>query len=127
MSVNKAVVTQASAAIPVVPLYLSLLMRVMKKKAIHEGVIEQMCRLAFNYLAEDCKILPAADNLIRLDDLEMRNDVQTEVAQLWKLVSTENIEEISDISGFRREFSNLFGFDVDGVDYAVATETEILI
>lgn len=127
VSVNKAVVTQASAAIPVVPLYLSLLMRVMRDKAIHEGVIEQMCRLVFNHLAKGRKVSTDVDNLIRLDDLEMRDDVQTEVAQLWKRVSTENVEEISAIKGFRREFNNLFGFDVDGVDYAAATETETFL
>ncbi|MBG99840.1 MAG: enoyl-[acyl-carrier-protein] reductase FabV [Solibacterales bacterium] len=127
VSVNKAVVTQASAAIPVVPLYLSLLLPVMKNKGIHEGVIEQMCRLAFNHLAEGCVVLTDSRNLIRLDDLEMREDVQAEVVQLWKKVSTENVEKISDIAGFRREFNNLFGFDVDGVDYDATTETEIFL
>ena len=127
VSVNKAVVTQASAAIPVVPLYLSLLLRVMKQKGLHEGVIEQMSRLAFDHLAAGRESSVDADDLIRLDDLEMRDDVQAEVAQLWDEVSTENIEEISDIAGFRREFNNLFGFDVDGVDYEAATETDILL
>ena len=127
VSVNKAVVTQASAAIPVVPLYLSLLLRVMKQKGLDEGVIEQMARLAFDHLAEGREISTDADDLIRLDDLEMRDDVQAEVLQLWDRVSTENIDEISDIAGFRREFNNLFGFDVDGVDYEAATETEILL
>ncbi len=127
VSVNKAVVTQASAAIPVVPLYLSLLLRVMKPKGLHEGVIEQMRRLTFDYLADGREVATDADRLIRLDNLEMRHDVQAEVAQLWESVSTENIDAISDIAGFRREFNNLFGFDVNGVNYEAATETEILL
>ena len=127
VSVNKAVVTQASAAIPVVPLYLSLLFRVMKRKGLHEGAIEQMSRLAFDHLAAEREISADTDDLIRLDDLEMRDDVQAEVVQLWDQVSTENIAEISDIGGFRREFNNLFGFDVEGVDYEAATETEIFL
>ena len=99
----------------------------MKQKGLHEGVIEQMSRLAFDHLAAGRESSVDADDLIRLDDLEMRDDVQAEVAQLWDEVSTENIEEISDIAGFRREFNNLFGFDVDGVDYEAATETDILL
>ena len=86
-----------------------------------------MCRLAFNHLAEGREVLTDSRNLIRLDDLEMREDVQAEVVQLWEKVSTENVEKISDIAGFRREFNNLFGFDVDGVNYDAATETEIFL
>ena len=67
------------------------------------------------------------EGLIRLDDLELRDDIQTAVAGLWEKVSTENLEELSDIAVFRREFNNLFGFDVDGVDYAQPTETDVAL
>jgi enoyl-[acyl-carrier protein] reductase/trans-2-enoyl-CoA reductase (NAD+) len=125
--VNKAVVTQASSAIPVVPLYISLLFAVMKRKGMHEGCIEQMRRLCFDHLAEGLAPQFDASRLIRLDNLEMRDDVQQEVAELWPQATTENAEEISDLVGYRRDFSNLFGFDVDGVDYEAPVETEITL
>ena len=127
VSVNKAVVTQASVAIPVVPLYISLLLRVMKQKGVHEGCIEQMQRLCFRHLADGKEPSLDGEGLIRLDDLELRDDIQTAVAGLWEKVSTENLEELSDIAGFRREFNNLFGFDVEGVDYARPTETDVAL
>ena len=127
VSVNKAVVTQASSAIPVVPLYISLLFAVMKQKGIHEGCIEQMRRLCFEHLAEGRTPELDAGRMIRLDNLEMREDVQQEVAALWPRATTENVENISDLAGYRRDFSNLFGFDVDGVDYEAPVETEIAL
>ena len=127
VSVNKAVVTQASVAIPVVPLYISLLLRVMKQKGVHEGCIEQMQRLCFRHLADGKEPSLDGESLIRLDDLELRDDIQTAVAGLWEKVSTENLEELSDIAVFRREFNNLFGFDVDGVDYGQPTETDVAL
>ena len=125
VSINKAVVTQASAAIPVVSLYISLLFRVMKQKGTHEGCIEQMSRLCFDQLATGKEVTTDADRLIRLDDREMQHDVQSEVADLWGRVTTENLSEISDFAGFRQEFSNLFGFQLDGIDYEAPTETEV--
>ena len=125
VSVNKAVVTQASAAIPVVSLYISLLFRVMKQKGTHEGSIEQISRLCFDYLAAGKEVATGAKRLIRLDNLEMQEDVQSAVADLWGRVTTENLSEISDVAGFRKEFSNLFGFQVDGVDYEALTETDV--
>ena len=126
--VNKAVVTQASAAIPVVPLYLSLLGKVMSEKRLEEGPIEQMCRLFTDFLATDAD--PATDqaNRLRLDDREMRPDVQAEIARLWPQVTTENLRALTDFAGFQRQFRNLFGFEVEGVDYerAVETNTELL-
>jgi len=126
--VNKAVVTQASAAIPVVPLYLSLLGKVMSEKGLEEGPIEQMCRLFTDFLAADAD--PATDqaNRLRLDDREMRPDVQAEIARLWPQVTTENLRALTDFAGFQRQFRNLFGFEVEGVDYerAVETNTELL-
>ena len=127
VSVNKAVVTQASVAIPVVPLYISLLLRVMKQKGVHEGCIEQMQRLCFRHLADGKEPSLDGESLIRLDDLELRDDIQTAVAGLWEKVSTENLEELSDIAVFRQEFNNLFGFDVDGVDYGQPTETYVAL
>ncbi len=127
VSVNKAVVTQASAAIPVVPLYISLLFRVMKQKGIHEGTIEQMRRLFFEHLAAGLDPTVDASGLIRVDDWEMRDDVQQEVASLWRRVTTENLGELADFAGLKRDFSKLFGFEVDGVDYDQPVETELLL
>ncbi len=125
VSINKAVVTQASAAIPVVSLYISLLFRVMKQRGTHEGCIEQITRLCFDYLAAGKSVVTDDDRLIRLDDREMQEDVQAEVAELWSRVTTENLPEISDVVAFRKEFSNLFGFQVDGIDYDALTQTEV--
>ncbi|SDH62020.1 enoyl-ACP reductase FabV [Myroides phaeus] len=116
VSVNKALVTQSSSAIPVVPLYISLLYKVMKEKGIHEGCIEQMQRLfAERLYATDAQL--DSEGRIRVDDLEMREDVQAEVAKLWAEVTTENIESISDLAGYRKDFFNLFGFEFEGIDY----------
>ena len=125
VSVNKAVTTQASAAIPVVPLYLSLLSRVLRKKGLEESPIEQMRRLFSDFLT--AAEAPATDQAgrIRLDDREMRADVQSEVTALFPRVTTENLREISDFAGFQREFRNLFGFEVQDVDYEQAVETGV--
>lgn len=122
VSVNKALVTQSSSAIPVVPLYISLLYKVMKEKGIHEGTIEQMQRLfAERLYTTDGNIPLDTEGRIRIDDWEMREDVQTKVDQLWKQVTTENIEQISDIEGYRNDFFNLFGFNYNGIDYDAET------
>lgn len=125
VAVNKAVVTQASAAIPVVPLYISMLFKVMKEKGLHEGCIEQMQRLAFDHLAAGATPKLDQQGLIRLDDLEMRDDVQQAVSEVWPRVTTENLDELSDFAGLKRDFVRLFGFGVDGVDYAAPVETEV--
>ncbi len=117
VSVNKALVTQASSAIPIVPLYISILYKVMKEKGLHEGCIEQMYRLY-----QDC-LFGAGDRQfdekgrIRIDDWEMQADVQAEVTALWQQIASENVEQISDLAGYRRDFMKLFGFDLEGVDY----------
>ncbi|UYW02234.1 trans-2-enoyl-CoA reductase family protein [Flavobacterium agricola] len=127
VSVNKALVTQSSSAIPVVPLYISLLFKVMKQKGIHEGTIEQMQRLFAERLYTNEPILLDAEGRIRVDDLEMREDVQEEVAKLWEQVTTENIEEISDIEGYRNDFFNLFGFNFDAIDYDAETNEVVQV
>ncbi|WP_312760795.1 enoyl-ACP reductase FabV [Epilithonimonas sp.] len=118
VSVNKALVTQSSSAIPVVPLYISLLYKVMKAKGTHEGTIEQMQRLFADRLyTENGEVALDSEGRIRIDDWEMAEDVQAEVAKLWEQTSTENLSEISDIEGYRKEFFNLFGFQFDEIDY----------
>jgi len=125
VSVNKAVVTQASAAIPVVPLYLSLLPRVMKKKDLDEGPLEQMRRLFADFLCPGCPPRLDEARRLRLDDREMRSDVQADVAALWPQVTTENLRAVTDFAGFQREFRGLFGFEVEGVDYEQPVETDL--
>ena len=119
VSTNKAMVTQSSAAIPVVPLYISLLYKIMKEKDCHENCIQQMYRLFADRLYTDDP--PATDNQgrIRIDDWEMREDVQAAVAALWSSVNTETLEAVSDIASYREEFLGLFGFGFDGIDYEV--------
>ena len=125
ISVNKAIATQASAAIPVVPLYMSLLFKVMKEEGIDEDAAAQMRRLYLEVHSPGQ--IPALDghHRIRLDDRELRADVQAEVTLLWPEVTSENLLEISDFAGFDRGFKNLFGFDVEGVDYSKPVETDV--
>ncbi|MCZ8227799.1 enoyl-ACP reductase FabV [Flavobacterium sp.] len=117
VSVNKALVTQASSAIPVIPLYISLLYKIMKEKGIHEGCIEQIQRLYSERLYTNEGIATDEKGRIRIDDWEMREDVQELVAKLWPEATTENLAEIGDLAGYRHDFYNLFGFEFDGVDY----------
>ncbi len=127
VSVNKAVVTQASAAIPVVPLYMSLLSKVMREKGVEEYPIEQACRLFADFLAAGSA--PATDDAgrIRLDDREMRADVQAGVAALWPQVTTENLRSLTNFAQFQRDFRNLFGFEVEGVNYDEPVETDLIL
>ncbi|MFB9865031.1 enoyl-ACP reductase FabV [Rufibacter immobilis] len=117
VSVNKALVTQASSAIPVIPLYISLLYKVMKEQGLHEGTIEQMDRLFRERLYTGGEVAVDEKGRIRVDDWEMRDDVQAQVAALWEQANTENLSEIGDLAGYRTDFFNLFGFEVEGVDY----------
>ena len=123
--VNKAVVTQASAAIPVVPLYLSLLLKVMREKNLEESPIEQMRRLFADCLCSNGEPVTDGGGRLRLDDREMRPDVQAEIARLWPQVNSENLRLLTDFAGFQRQFRNLFGFEVDGVDYERPVEVQI--
>ena len=127
VSVNKALVTQASSAIPVIPLYISLLYKIMKEEGIHEGCIEQIQRLYQERLYTGNEVPVDEKGRIRIDDLEMRPDVQEKVAKLWIEAVTENLAEIGDLEGYRKDFYNLFGFDVDGVDYKADTNEVVNI
>lgn len=117
VSVNKALVTQASSAIPVIPLYISLLYKTMKAKGIHEGCIEQMQRLFADRLFHGDVIPTDAEGRIRIDDWEMRDDVQESVAALWQEATTESLSQIGDLAGYKQDFLNLFGFGFEGVNY----------
>jgi enoyl-[acyl-carrier protein] reductase/trans-2-enoyl-CoA reductase (NAD+) len=117
VSVNKALVTQASSAIPVIPLYISLLYKIMKARGSHEGTIEQMQRLFQERLYNGAGVPVDEKGRIRIDDWEMDDEVQAEVARLWETATTENLPEIGDLEGYRKDFYNLFGFEVGGVDY----------
>jgi Uncharacterized paraquat-inducible protein B len=121
VSVNKALVTQASSAIPIVPLYMAILYKVMKDKGIHEGCIEQMNRLFHEKLVSGTPVVDA-ENRIRLDDYEMREDVQTKVMEYWDQVTTENVKEFSDLEGYWEDFYHMFGFHFDAIDYTKDVE-----
>jgi enoyl-[acyl-carrier protein] reductase/trans-2-enoyl-CoA reductase (NAD+) len=118
VSVNKALVTQASSAIPVIPLYISLLYKIMKAKGIHEGCIEQIQRLFNDRLYVNGAIPLDEAGRIRVDDWEMRDDVQNDVAQLWLNADTETLPSTGDLAGYKSDFLNLFGFGYEGIDYA---------
>ncbi len=126
VSVNKALVTQSSAAIPVVPLYVSLLYKVMKDKGLHEGCIEQIYRLFAEKMAGP-EVERDAEGRIRLDDWELRSDVQLQVQKLWEQVRSDNIHELSDLEGFRTDFFRLFGFEFPEVDYAQDVDVYVAI
>jgi enoyl-[acyl-carrier protein] reductase/trans-2-enoyl-CoA reductase (NAD+) len=121
VSINKAVVTQASAAIPAVALYMSVAFKLMKERGTHEGPIEQIVRLFRDCLASESPPLDEQGR-IRIDDWEMREDVQSEVARIWDAITTETLYELSDYAGYKRDFEQLFGFSVPGIDYDAPTE-----
>lgn len=116
ISVNKALVTQASSAIPIVPLYMAILYKVMKDKNLHEGCIEQINRLFREKINDGC---PIVDNegRIRLDDYEMKEDVQSQVMEYWDQVNTDNINQFADMTGYWDDFYHMFGFRFDEIDY----------
>ncbi len=114
IAINKALVTQASAAIPVVPLYISLLYRLMKEAGTHEGCIEQMYRLFHDHSTSMTDNL--ANDFIRLDDYEMAEDIQQKIRDIWPELCSENVSDLTDIQGYREEFYHLFGFDWPEID-----------
>ena len=126
VSVLKAVVTQASAAIPAMPIYLALLFKVMKEKGVHEGCIEQIDGLFRDSLYNAHPQLDEEGRL-RADRKELDPAVQDAVAKLWERVNTQTLRELSDFDGYKREFLQLFGFEVDGVDYDADVNPDVAI
>ena len=126
VSVLKAVVTQASSAIPIMPLYLAMLFKEMKADGSHEGCIEQLYRLFGECLYNTD---PRLDDIgrLRVDELELRPEIQSAVAESWAKISTENLSELTDFAGYKHEFLSLFGFDIDGVDYEADVATDVPI
>jgi len=126
VGVMKSVVTQASAAIPVIPLYVSIAFKIMKEKGIHEGPIEQANRLFHDrlYRADGAPAPTDDEGRLRLDDWELRDDVQIPCKTLWPTVTTENLREITDYAGYKHEFLQLFGFDRADVDYEAEVEAD---
>ena len=126
VSVLKGVVTQASSAIPIMPLYLAMLFKEMKARGTHEGCIEQLYRLFTECLYSDS---PRTDEegRLRVDELEMDPQVQSAVAESWSEISTENLLSSTDFKGYKQDFLNLFGFELDGVDYQAEVNPEVEI
>jgi enoyl-[acyl-carrier protein] reductase/trans-2-enoyl-CoA reductase (NAD+) len=127
VSVNKALVTQASSAIPVIPLYISLLYKIMKAEGIHEGCVEQIQRLFEQRLYTGKEVPTDEKGRIRIDDWEMREDIQDRIKTLWEKATTENLIEIGDLAGYKQDFLNLFGFGFEGVDYAADSNELVMI
>lgn len=123
VSVNKALVTRASAVIPVVPLYISLLFKIMKENGTHEGCIEQCARLFMNFLYTGAE--PSLDDQgrIRIDDLEMKDDVQARVNEVWNALYDTNLEQYCDLDGYRKDFLKLHGFAVESINYEEDVDT----
>lgn len=126
VSVLKAVVTQASSAIPVMPLYLSLLFKIMKEQGTHEGCIEQVYGLFKDSLYSSSPVLDAEGRL-RADYKELQPEVQERVQELWNQVSNDNLYELTDFVGYKTEFLRLFGFEIAGVDYEADVEPNVRI
>jgi len=124
VAVLKAVVTQSSSAIPIMPLYLAMLFREMKADGSHEGCIEQLYRLFTEGLYTDT---PRYDEVgrLRMDELELRPEIQAAVAESWANISTENLRELTDFAGYKHEFLALFGFDIPGIDYEADVNSEV--
>jgi enoyl-[acyl-carrier protein] reductase / trans-2-enoyl-CoA reductase (NAD+) len=130
VSVNKALVTQSSSAIPFIPLYFVLLMKVMKAKGVHEDCIHQIYRLFTQrlYNGRPLNQIPTdAQGRVRIDDYEMREDVQQEVNKLWEIVDNENLSQIADVKGYNSDFLKLFGFGLGGVDYNADVHAQVPI
>lgn len=127
VAVNKAVVTQSSAAIPIVPLYLAILFRVMKEQNVHEDCIRQMYRMVHDRLCNGGDVITDESRLIRMDDWEMKPEVQAAVLDVWNTISQDNLEQVTDIDGYWQEFYEIFGFNIDGVDYDADVDIEVSV
>jgi enoyl-[acyl-carrier protein] reductase/trans-2-enoyl-CoA reductase (NAD+) len=121
VSVLKSVITQASAAIPVMPLYIAMVFKKMREEGVHEGCIQQIFRMFSQRLYKNDGTLPDVDseNRLRLDDWELRDDIQQHCQDLWSKVTNENLRDVTDYQEYKDDFMKLFGFGVDGVDYTI--------
>jgi enoyl-[acyl-carrier protein] reductase/trans-2-enoyl-CoA reductase (NAD+) len=125
ISINKALVTQASSAIPVVPLYISVLYKIMKAQGTHEGCIEQIQRLFAAQMYNGAALTFDDAGRVRLDDREMRPEVQRQITEIWPQVATKSLRSLTDIDGYRVEFLKLFGFGLAGVDYEADVDPHV--
>ncbi len=126
VSVNKALVTQASSAIPVVPLYTAILYKIMKQMGLQEGCIEQMYRLFAQKLLKEPPVTDG-ECMLRVDDWELRSDVQEKVSEAWEKITTENLDELADVDGYWEEFYRMFGFGLPNVDYSADIDVDVPI
>ncbi len=126
VSVNKALVTRASSVIPVVPLYITILYRIMKEKDLHEGCIEQMYRLMTERLYQEDGVPVDEAGRIRLDDWEMQEDVQTQVQAAWDTIKQENLQQLADLAGFRNEYEKIHGFGCTDIDYSQECDPRVI-
>jgi enoyl-[acyl-carrier protein] reductase/trans-2-enoyl-CoA reductase (NAD+) len=120
--VNKALVTQASSAIPIVPLYIGVLFKIMKAKGTHEGCIEQIQRLFATQMYNGSALNFDEAGRVRVDDWEMRPEIQAEVKRIWPQVNTATLNSLTDMTGYRADFLKLFGFGLPGIDYDAEVE-----
>lgn len=127
VAVLKSVVTQASSAIPVMPLYIAMVFKKMREEGIHEGCMEQIYRLFSQRLYKNDGLAPETDdhNRLRLDDWELREDIQQHCRELWPQITTENLKTLTDYELYKEEFLKLFGFGVEGVDYDADVSPEV--
>ncbi len=127
VAVLKSVVTQASSAIPVMPLYIAMVFKKMREEGIHEGCMEQIYRMFSQRLYKEDGSVPETDekNRLRLDDWELREDIQKHCSDLWPQITTENLKELTDYELYKEEFLKLFGFGIDGVDYDADVSAEV--
>ncbi|MGR5285608.1 enoyl-ACP reductase FabV [Vibrio maritimus] len=125
VAVLKSVVTQASSAIPVMPLYIAMVFKKMREEGIHEGCMEQIFRMFSQrlYKADGSAAEVDDKNRLRLDDWELRDDIQKHCAELWPQITTENLKELTDYVEYKEEFLKLFGFGIEGVDYEADVST----
>lgn len=127
VAVTKGLVTQSSSAIPVVPLYTSALYKVMKEQGVHEGCIEQAYRLFADRLYAPEETPVDEEGRIRIDDWELSPSVQIKVAEIWDQLTSDNIYELTDLTSYRQEFFQLFGFETEGVDYEAETDPDVTV
>ncbi|GAM71697.1 short-chain alcohol dehydrogenase family [Vibrio sp. JCM 19236] len=119
VAVLKSVVTQASSAIPVMPLYIAMVFKKMREEGVHEGCMEQIYRMFSQRLYKADGTAPEVDdqNRLRLDDWELRDDIQQHCRDLWPQITSENLKELTDYQEYKDEFLSLFGFGIEGIDY----------